>query len=81
VGSWLGGAVFGGIANATLGGQATRAGDRPAAGPLTAAVHHVFVGVLATAAVVVVGVRAMPGRTAGASGAEPSPEDLATAQA
>jgi EmrB/QacA subfamily drug resistance transporter len=81
LGSSLGSAVFGAIANATLGGHAARAGGRPPAGPLTAAVHHVFVGVLVTAAVVVVGVRAMPGGTPGAPRPEPSPDDLAAAEA
>jgi len=59
LGSALGIAVFGAIANATLGGHRAN-GDHPAAGPLTSAVHHAFIGVAVIAALMVVAVRALP---------------------
>jgi len=62
LGSSLGVAVFGAIANAALGPDTTaRAGGHPPAGALATAVHLVFVAVVVVAALMVAAVRALPG--------------------
>jgi EmrB/QacA subfamily drug resistance transporter len=58
LGSSLGVAVFGAIANAALGDAGT--GTHPPPGPLTEGVHRVFIGVLVVAALMVIAVRALP---------------------
>jgi EmrB/QacA subfamily drug resistance transporter len=74
LGSSLGIAVFGAIANAALGPAAAAAnGGHPPAGPLTSAVQHVFIGVAVIAAFMVVAVRALPrGSRTPASTTEPA---------
>lgn len=70
LGSALGVAVFGAIANATLGDQAsTLQSGHVAAGPLSTAVHHVFIAV-AVLAVIMTGIVALMPR----DGKKPAPE-------
>jgi hypothetical protein len=59
MGSAVGVAVFGAIANATL-GHSTITGGRAPAGPLTTAVHAVFVATLVLAALMLLVVVLMP---------------------
>lgn len=70
MGSAVGIAVFGAIANAALigssavGGQHGGGGlDGVAAGPLYAALHHVFIGSAAVAVVMLIGIALMPRRS------------------
>jgi EmrB/QacA subfamily drug resistance transporter len=80
LGSALGIAVFGAIANAALAGHPTTDGH-PAAAPLSSAVHHVFIGVVIVAALMIVGVRAMPRDTpAPAPRPAAAPDGLAAAE-
>lgn len=73
LGSSLGVAVFGAIANAALGpGAAAVAGDRVPIGPLTTAVHRVFIGVAILAVFMVVAVRALPRGTATPAADQPA---------
>jgi MFS family permease len=58
-GSAVGVAVFGAIVNATVGGSGVESGH-VAPGPLTAAVHHVFLGTVVLAVVMLAGVLLMP---------------------
>jgi MFS family permease len=60
LGSALGVAVFGAIANATLGNATALQAGHVAAAPLTTAVHHVFVAVVVLAVVMAVLVALMP---------------------
>jgi EmrB/QacA subfamily drug resistance transporter len=60
LGSALGVAVFGAIANATLGDATTLQAGHVAAGPLATAVHHVFIAVVVLAVVMSVLVALMP---------------------
>ncbi|MCW2620774.1 MAG: drug resistance transporter, EmrB/QacA [Frankiales bacterium] len=60
VGSALGVAVFGAVANTTLGSAGTARAHTAA--ELTAATQHVFVGVLLAVAAMTVGVACLPGR-------------------
>jgi EmrB/QacA subfamily drug resistance transporter len=82
LGSALGVAVFGAIVNATLGPAAAAAnGGRVPAGPLTAAVHRVFIGIVVLAVLMVVAVRALPrGTRTPAAAAGPAPDGYATAE-
>ncbi len=59
MGSAVGVAIFGAIANATLGASAMR-GGRVRAGPLTTAVHHVFLATLGLAVLMLVAVALIP---------------------
>jgi EmrB/QacA subfamily drug resistance transporter len=59
MGSAVGVAIFGAIANATLGASATR-GGHVRAGPLTTAVHHVFWATLGLAVLMLVAVALIP---------------------
>jgi EmrB/QacA subfamily drug resistance transporter len=68
LGSSLGVAIFGALANAALGADAV--GGHPAPGPLTGAVHRIFIGVVVIVVLMVVAVRALPRRTTEA--AEPA---------
>jgi EmrB/QacA subfamily drug resistance transporter len=70
LGSSLGVAVFGALANAALGADAV--GGHPAPAPLTDAVHRIFIGVVVIAALMVVAVRLLPRRTSEAA-AESAP--------
>jgi MFS family permease len=81
LGSSLGVAVFGAMANAALGPAAAALnGGHPPAGPLTAAVHRVFIGVLVIAALMVVAVRALPrGAVAPAAPTESAEDGYAAA--
>jgi EmrB/QacA subfamily drug resistance transporter len=74
LGSSLGVAVFGALANAALGADAV--GGHPAPAALTDAVHRIFIGVVVIAALMVVAVRLLPRRTSEAA-AEPDPVPLA----
>jgi EmrB/QacA subfamily drug resistance transporter len=82
LGSALGVAVFGAIVNATLGPEASAVnGGRVPAGPLTAAVHRVFIGIVVLAVLMVVAVRALPrGTRTPAAAAGPAPDGYATAE-
>ena len=62
MGSAMGAAVFGAIANATLGTDDLS--KAPDSASLYTATHHVFVGILVAAALVAVAVAVMPRRTA-----------------
>jgi MFS family permease len=71
IGSAVGVAVFGAIANATLG-----TGSRHARGDLDRASHHVFLGVAVVAVLMAVAVLAMPAtRPVAASAGEPTAEE------
>ncbi|MGN6609537.1 MAG: MDR family MFS transporter [Jatrophihabitans sp.] len=74
MGSAVGVAVFGAIANTTL-GHGTVTGGRAPAGPLTHAVHSVFIATVVLAAVMLVVVLCMPkvGRPEAAGGTTPPP--------
>ena len=73
MGSAVGVAIFGAIANATLGASALKTGHvRP--GPLSTAVHHVFVATVVLAAAMAVIVLLMP-RDRGARADEPVPAE------
>jgi EmrB/QacA subfamily drug resistance transporter len=60
LGSALGVAIFGAIANATLGNGTALVSGHVAAAPLAAAVHHVFIAVVALSVVMAVLVGFMP---------------------
>jgi multidrug resistance protein len=67
MGSAVGVAVFGAIANGALGSRSEQTGHIEP-GPLTAAVHHVFLTTLALAVLMLVVVRLMPGTRKAESG-------------
>jgi MFS family permease len=76
-GSAVGVAVFGAIVNATLRATSTASGPVPA-GPLTTAVHHVFLATAVLAVLLLVAVLLMP-RGRGATAAAAAPGDARVA--
>jgi EmrB/QacA subfamily drug resistance transporter len=76
-GSAVGVAVFGAIVNATLRATSTASGRVPA-GPLTTAVHHVFLATAVLAVLLLVAVLLMP-RGRGATAAAAAPGDARVA--
>jgi EmrB/QacA subfamily drug resistance transporter len=82
LGSSLGVAVFGAIVNAALGPDASAVtGGRVPGGPLTAAVHRVFIGILVLAVLMVVAARALPrGTRTPAAAAGSAPDGYAAAE-
>lgn len=68
LGSALGIAVFGAVANATLGPSATGGAGRGAAGPLAAATQHVFLCIGVLAVLLLLAAAALPRRVPGAPG-------------
>jgi EmrB/QacA subfamily drug resistance transporter len=73
LGSALGVAVFGAIANATLGASALQNGP-VGAGPLTTAVRHIFLGIVVVSVLMLVMVSLLP------RGDRPEPESAADAE-